>query len=30
MPARIAKVGDLWAPTLAKSGRFDLTRLLQA
>jgi bifunctional non-homologous end joining protein LigD len=30
MPARIAEVGDLWAPTLATTGRFDLTRLLPA
>ena len=28
MPARIAKVGDLWAPLLQKRGRFDLTKLL--
>jgi bifunctional non-homologous end joining protein LigD len=28
MPARIAKVGDLWAPLLAKSGRVKLERLL--
>ena len=25
--ARLAKVGDLWAPVLAKRGRFDLSRL---
>lgn len=25
--ARVAKVGDLWAPVLAKRGRFDLSRL---
>ena len=24
VPARIAAVGDLWAPLLAASGRFDL------
>ena len=30
MPARIAAVGDLWAPLLAKSGRFDLAPLLGA
>jgi bifunctional non-homologous end joining protein LigD len=29
MPARIAEVGDLWAPLLAKSKRFDLARLLR-
>ena len=28
MPARIAAVGDLWAPLLEKRGRFDLTKLL--
>ena len=28
MTSRIAKCGDLWAPLLAKSGRFDLERLL--
>jgi bifunctional non-homologous end joining protein LigD len=28
LPARIAAVGDLWAPLSAKRGRFDLTRLL--
>jgi bifunctional non-homologous end joining protein LigD len=28
MPKRIAKLGDLWAPLLAKRGRFDLDRLL--
>ena len=30
MPARIAAVGDLWAPLLAPSGRFDLAPLLGA
>jgi bifunctional non-homologous end joining protein LigD len=30
MPARIAAVGDLWAPLLATSGRFDLRPLLRA
>jgi len=30
MPARIARVGDLWAPTIAKSGRFDLAALMKA
>ncbi len=30
MPARIAVVGDLWAPLLAASGRFDLRPLLRA
>jgi len=29
MPARVDALGDLWAPTLAKTGRFDLTRLVQ-
>lgn len=28
MPARVAALGDLWAPLLAESGRFDLERLL--
>jgi bifunctional non-homologous end joining protein LigD len=28
MPARLCAVGDLWAPLLAKRGRFDLTKLL--
>jgi bifunctional non-homologous end joining protein LigD len=28
MPARIAAVGDLWAPLLAARGRFDLAPLL--
>jgi bifunctional non-homologous end joining protein LigD len=30
MPARIAQVGDLWAPLLAKSGRFDIAPLIGA
>ena len=30
MPARIAAVGDLWAPLLATQGRFDLAPLLGA
>src|SRR4051794_31685674 len=30
MPQRVAEVGDLWAPTLAKAGRFDLAPLLQS
>jgi len=30
MPARIAAVGDLWAPLRAGSGRFDLAPLLGA
>jgi bifunctional non-homologous end joining protein LigD len=30
MPARIAAVGDLWAPLLAAQGRFDLAPLLGA
>ena len=29
MPARVAAVGDLWAPLLAESGRFDLAPLLR-
>jgi len=29
-PARLAKVGDLWAPMLARRPRVDLTRSLQA
>jgi bifunctional non-homologous end joining protein LigD len=29
MPARIAAVGDLWAPLLAPSARFDLAPLLR-
>jgi bifunctional non-homologous end joining protein LigD len=29
MPRRIAEVGDLWAPLLAKQARFDLEPLLQ-
>jgi hypothetical protein len=28
MPARVAAVGDLWAPMLAERGRFDLAPLL--
>jgi bifunctional non-homologous end joining protein LigD len=28
MPARLAQVGDLWAPLLAKRGRYDLEHLL--
>jgi bifunctional non-homologous end joining protein LigD len=28
MPARIHAAGDLWAPLLAKRGRFDLAKLL--
>jgi bifunctional non-homologous end joining protein LigD len=28
MPARVAKVGDLWKPLLAKSGRFRLEAVL--
>jgi hypothetical protein len=27
MPARVAKVGDLFAPLLARTGRFRLERL---
>jgi bifunctional non-homologous end joining protein LigD len=30
MPARVAKVGDLWKPLLAKRGRFDLETVLDA
>jgi bifunctional non-homologous end joining protein LigD len=30
MPARIQAVGDLWAPLLAPSGRFDLAPLLRS
>jgi len=30
LPARLAAVGDLWAPLLAPAGRFDLAPLLQA
>jgi len=26
VPARVAKVGDLWKPLLAKRGRFDLSQ----
>jgi bifunctional non-homologous end joining protein LigD len=29
MPARIGTLGDLWAPLLSESGRFDLRPLLQ-
>ena len=29
VPARIARVGDLWAPLLARRGRFDLATLLR-
>lgn len=28
VPARIAKLGDLWKPLLAKRGRFDLARFI--
>lgn len=28
MPARIAEVGDLWAPLAGARGRFDLATLL--
>ena len=28
VPKRVAKVGDLWKPLLAKRGRFDLARYL--
>ncbi len=30
MPSRLAAVGDLWAPTCARRGRFDLARVLEA
>jgi hypothetical protein len=30
MPARIASIGDLWAPLLAPAARFDLAPLLKA
>jgi bifunctional non-homologous end joining protein LigD len=30
VPQRIAALGDLWAPMLAKTGRFDLNPLLQS
>ncbi len=30
MPARIAELGDLWAPLAANRDRFDLVKLLQA
>jgi bifunctional non-homologous end joining protein LigD len=30
MPARIAELGDLWAPLAANRNRFDLAKLLQA
>jgi bifunctional non-homologous end joining protein LigD len=29
VPARVKKLGDLWAPLLKKSGRFSLERVLQ-
>jgi hypothetical protein len=28
VPARLKKLGDLWAPLLAKSGRFRLERFV--
>jgi bifunctional non-homologous end joining protein LigD len=28
VPARLAKVGDLWAPLVAKKGRFRLEKFL--
>lgn len=28
VPQRVAKLGDLWEPVLAKKGRFDLSRVL--
>jgi bifunctional non-homologous end joining protein LigD len=28
VPARVRKVGDLWKPLLARSGRFDLSKYL--
>ena len=30
VPARLAKLGDLWAPVAAARGRFDLARVLDA
>ena len=30
MPARVARVGDLWAPLLDATGRFDLASLVQS
>ena len=30
VPARVAQVGDLWAPLLDPANRFDLTRFIQA
>jgi bifunctional non-homologous end joining protein LigD len=30
VPARLAKVGDLWAPLVAARGRFRLDKLLRA
>ncbi|MDQ6827289.1 MAG: non-homologous end-joining DNA ligase [Gemmatimonadota bacterium] len=29
VPARLAKLGDLWAPVMAKKGRFDLEKILK-
>lgn len=29
VPARVAKLGDLWAPLEANTGRFDLARMLK-
>ena len=28
VPARIARIGDLWKPLLAARGRFNLKRIL--
>ena len=28
VPARVVKLGDLWAPLLARRGRFRLERML--
>jgi bifunctional non-homologous end joining protein LigD len=28
VPARVAEIGDLWAPLVDKSTRFDLGRLI--
>src|SRR5262249_14313992 len=28
VPARLAKIGDLWAPVLASEGRFDISHLI--
>jgi hypothetical protein len=30
VPARVAKLGDLWKPLLAARGRFDLEKYMKA